>query len=135
MQRARRRARRLSLVTLLLAVTPAAGFGGSAAPHLSGRTCGAQRLRSRRTRLAIDQLLDGGWSNAEIARAFTQSDKDGTGKLSDEEVRQGLKKYSNWPTYPQLYGEGKLIGGLDIMKELVEEDELASSLPASAKQS
>ena len=93
MQRARLRARRLSLVTLLLAVTPAAGFGGSAAPHLSGRTCGAQRLllRSRRTRLAKDQLLDGGWSNAEIARAFTQSDKDGTGKLSDEEVRQALR--------------------------------------------
>ena len=90
MQRARLRARRLSLVTLLLAVTPAAGFGGSAAPHF-GRTCRAQRLRSRRARLAIDQLLDGGWSNAEIARAFTQSDKDGTGKLSDEEVRQALR--------------------------------------------
>ena len=52
--------------------------------------------------------------------------------LSDEEVRQGLKKYSNWPTYPQLYGEGKLIGGLDIMKELNEEGELAESLPAVA---
>lgn len=93
MQRARRRARRLTLVTLLLAVTPAAGFGGSAAPHFSGRTSGAQRLllRSRCTRLAIDQLLDGGWSNAEIARAFTLSDKDGTGKLSDEEVRQALR--------------------------------------------
>ena len=52
--------------------------------------------------------------------------------LSDEEVRQGLKKYSNWPTYPQLYGEGKLIGGLDIMKELNEEGELAESLPAAA---
>ena len=37
--------------------------------------------------------------------------------LSDEEVRQGLKKFSNWPTYPQLYGDGKLVGGLDIMKE------------------
>ena len=38
--------------------------------------------------------------------------------LSDEEVRQGLKTFSNWPTYPQLYAEGKLVGGLDIMKEL-----------------
>ena len=53
--------------------------------------------------------------------------------LSDEEVRQGLKKYSNWPTYPQLYGDGKLVGGLDIMKELQEEGELVSSLPAAAK--
>ena len=50
--------------------------------------------------------------------------------LGDEEVRQGLKKFSNWPTYPQLYGDGKLVGGLDIMKELQEEGELASSLPA-----
>ena len=38
--------------------------------------------------------------------------------FSDEEVRQGLKTYSNWPTYPQLYVSGKLIGGLDIIKEL-----------------
>ena len=36
--------------------------------------------------------------------------------LSDEEVRQGLKKFSNWPTYPQLYVNGQLIGGLDIVK-------------------
>ena len=32
------------------------------------------------------------------------------------QVRQGLKKFSNWPTYPQLYAHGKLIGGLDIVK-------------------
>uniref|UniRef100_A0A8I5ZN19 Glutaredoxin 3 n=1 Tax=Rattus norvegicus TaxID=10116 RepID=A0A8I5ZN19_RAT len=36
--------------------------------------------------------------------------------FSDEEVRQGLKTYSNWPTYPQLYVSGELIGGLDIIK-------------------
>jgi glutaredoxin-related protein len=36
--------------------------------------------------------------------------------LEDEEVRQGLKAYSNWPTYPQLYVRGELIGGLDIVK-------------------
>ena len=52
--------------------------------------------------------------------------------LGDEEVRQGLKTFSNWPTYPQLYAEGKLIGGLDIVKELKEEGELLDSLPASA---
>lgn len=42
--------------------------------------------------------------------------------LSDEEVRQGLKKYSNWPTYPQVYVNGELIGGLDIIKELNDTD-------------
>ena len=36
--------------------------------------------------------------------------------LSDDEVRQGLKKFSNWPTYPQVYVKGELIGGLDIIK-------------------
>ena len=36
--------------------------------------------------------------------------------LSDDEVRQGLKTYSNWPTYPQLYVKGELMGGLDVIK-------------------
>lgn len=38
--------------------------------------------------------------------------------FSDEEVRQGLKKLSDWPTYPQLYVKGQLVGGLDIVKEM-----------------
>lgn len=48
--------------------------------------------------------------------------------LSDEDVRQGLKKFSDWPTYPQLYVAGELIGGLDIVKELIANGELASTL-------
>ena len=48
--------------------------------------------------------------------------------LQDEEVRQGLKTYSNWPTYPQLYTQGTLLGGLDIVKELDAEDELMDAL-------
>ena len=52
--------------------------------------------------------------------------------LTDEEVRQGLKTYSNWPTYPQLYAEGSLIGGLDIVKEMKEDGELKAALPATA---
>jgi len=39
--------------------------------------------------------------------------------LGDEEVRQGLKTFSDWPTYPQLYAQGNLVGGLDIVKEMV----------------
>jgi monothiol glutaredoxin len=38
--------------------------------------------------------------------------------LSDPDVRQGLKEYSNWPTFPQLYVDGKLVGGADIVTEL-----------------
>ncbi|KAJ1971479.1 glutaredoxin [Dimargaris xerosporica] len=52
--------------------------------------------------------------------------------LTDDEVRQGLKEYSSWPTYPQLYIEGELCGGLDIIKEMVQSGEFVESLPASA---
>ena len=38
--------------------------------------------------------------------------------LNDEGVRQGLKEYSNWPTYPQLYVKGELLGGCDIVLEM-----------------
>jgi len=51
--------------------------------------------------------------------------------LEDNDVRQGLKEYSNWKTYPQLYIHGKLIGGLDIVKEMIEDEEL--ELPSSCK--
>ena len=50
--------------------------------------------------------------------------------LSNEEVRQGLKTYSNWPTYPQVYVNGDLVGGLDIIKELKEMQELEDTLKA-----
>ncbi|KAG5333679.1 GLRX3 protein, partial [Acromyrmex charruanus] len=49
--------------------------------------------------------------------------------LQDNDVREGLKKFSNWPTYPQLYLNGDLIGGLDIVKEMNELGELESILP------
>lgn len=49
--------------------------------------------------------------------------------LSDDTVRQGLKEFSKWPTFPQLYVKGELVGGLDIMKELVASGEFASTVP------
>jgi monothiol glutaredoxin len=48
--------------------------------------------------------------------------------LSDPELRQGLKEYSNWPTYPQLYVNGKLVGGADIVSSLHESGELGGVL-------
>ncbi|CAM9177426.1 unnamed protein product [Ectocarpus sp. 13 AM-2016] len=48
--------------------------------------------------------------------------------LADDEVRQGLKKLSEWPTYPQLYCGGELVGGLDIMKEMKQAGELEAAL-------
>lgn len=48
--------------------------------------------------------------------------------LTDEEVRQGLKVFSNWPTFPQLYYKDELIGGCDIVLELKKNGELKSAL-------
>lgn len=48
--------------------------------------------------------------------------------LEDDEVRQGIKEYSNWPTIPQLYVAGEFIGGSDIISEMYENGELAQVL-------
>ncbi len=48
--------------------------------------------------------------------------------LADDEVRQGIKDYGNWPTIPQLYVKGELVGGSDIMFEMYESGELADLL-------
>jgi monothiol glutaredoxin len=44
--------------------------------------------------------------------------------LADPELREGLKEYSSWPTYPQLYVDGKLVGGADIVRDLHARGEL-----------
>jgi monothiol glutaredoxin len=48
--------------------------------------------------------------------------------LSDGEVRQGIKEYSNWPTVPQLYIGGEFVGGSDIMTEMYQSGELQKQL-------
>ena len=48
--------------------------------------------------------------------------------LTDERVRSGLKKFSDWPTFPQLYVSGEFVGGLDIIKEIASSGNLASEL-------
>lgn len=50
--------------------------------------------------------------------------------LADPELRQGLKEYSNWPTFPQLYVDGKLVGGCDIVADLDQSGELEKVLGA-----
>jgi monothiol glutaredoxin len=52
--------------------------------------------------------------------------------LEDPELRQGLKEYSSWPTYPQLYVNGKLVGGCDIVRDMYESGELAPVLGKTA---
>lgn len=48
--------------------------------------------------------------------------------LEDEEVRQGLKEFSDWPTFPQLYVNGELLGGCDIITEMYQSGELKEVL-------
>jgi len=51
-----------------------------------------------------------------------------TNVLEDENIREGIKEYSNWPTIPQLYFKGEFIGGCDIIKEMFESGELKEEL-------
>ncbi len=53
--------------------------------------------------------------------------------FEDPEIREGLKVYSNWPTFPQLYIQGELIGGSDIMMDLFEKGELKTLVEAAVK--
>jgi monothiol glutaredoxin len=48
--------------------------------------------------------------------------------LADQELREGLKEYSSWPTFPQLYVDGKLVGGADIVRDLHAKGQLAQIL-------
>jgi monothiol glutaredoxin len=52
--------------------------------------------------------------------------------LSDAEVREGMKQFSDWPTFPQLYVRGELVGGADIISAMADSGELATALGVSA---
>ena len=51
--------------------------------------------------------------------------------LEDDEVRQGIKEFSNWPTIPQLYVKGEFVGGSDIMMEMYQNGELQQLFAAA----
>ena len=48
----------------------------------------------------------------------------GVNVLDSDELREGIKTFSNWPTVPQLYVKGEFLGGCDIIREMFEQDEL-----------
>ena len=52
--------------------------------------------------------------------------------LQDQEIRQSIKEYSDWPTVPQLYIKGEFVGGSDIMMEMFESGELQQLVDAKA---
>ena len=69
---------------------------------------------------------------AEILRRCGVTEYASYNILQDDELRQGVKDYSNWPTIPQLYVDGEFVGGCDIMREMYQSGELQQIL---AKQS
>ena len=52
----------------------------------------------------------------------------GVNVLEDQEIREGIKQYSNWPTIPQLYVKGEFIGGCDIVTEMFQSGELKQTM-------
>ena len=60
----------------------------------------------------------------QILKACGVSDLTTVNVLEDEEIRQGVKDYANWPTIPQLYVNGEFVGGADIMMERYQAGEL-----------
>ena len=57
----------------------------------------------------------------------------GVNVLDSDEVREGVKTYSNWPTIPQLYAKGEFIGGSDILMEMYESGELQELLESESQ--
>ncbi|MFD1705046.1 Grx4 family monothiol glutaredoxin [Methylopila henanensis] len=55
----------------------------------------------------------------------------GVNVLQSDEMRQGIKEFSNWPTIPQLYVKGEFIGGCDIVREMFQAGELQSHLKSA----
>ena len=54
----------------------------------------------------------------------------GINVLDDQDIREGIKEYSDWPTIPQLYVKKKFVGGCDIVKEMFEKGELQKVIDA-----
>jgi len=70
-----------------------------------------------------------GFSYAVVnALAYLEVDFKDVDVLEDGELREGIKKFSNWPTVPQLYVKGEFVGGCDIVKEMFETGELNTFL-------
>lgn len=66
----------------------------------------------------------------QVLKACGVNDLTTVNVLEDEEIRQGIKEYANWPTIPQLYVNGEFVGGSDIMMEMYQAGELQPLLAA-----
>ncbi len=68
----------------------------------------------------------------QILKSCKVSDLKTVNVLEDDEIRQGIKGYSDWPTIPQLYVNGEFVGGSDIMTEMYQAGELQQTLGVAA---
>jgi monothiol glutaredoxin len=68
----------------------------------------------------------------QILKACGVADLKTVNVLEDEEIRQGIKAYSDWPTIPQLYVNGEFVGGSDILTEMYQAGELQQTLGIAA---
>ncbi len=68
--------------------------------------------------------------SGQVVQILSHLDVDfkGINILDDDELREGIKQFSDWPTIPQLYVKGEFVGGCDIIREMFEEGELRSYL-------
>ena len=68
--------------------------------------------------------------SAQLSALLTRGvvDFHGVDVLADEEIRSGIKEFSDWPTIPQLYVKGEFVGGCDIVTEMYQSGELAELL-------
>lgn len=64
--------------------------------------------------------------SATVVEVLKRMDADfhGVDILKEPELRQGMKEYANWPTFPQLYVDGRLVGGCDIVRDMYQSGEL-----------
>ena len=92
-----------------------------------------EKIRNHVTANAVVLYMKGtpqfpqcGFSGAtvQILRACGVQDFTAVDVLADPEIRDGIKAYANWPTIPQLYIKGELVGGADIVRELHQQGEL-----------
>ena len=107
------------------------------------------RCPARKTRMSIDQFIDNQVKGNEVVLFMKGTPQfpmcgfsgqivqildnlgvayRGLNVLENDELRQGIKTYSNWPTIPQLYVKGEFVGGCDIIREMFQSGELQSLL-------
>jgi monothiol glutaredoxin len=71
-------------------------------------------------------------TTVQILQACGVQDFTAVNVLADPEIRDGIKAYANWPTIPQLYIKGELVGGADIVREMYQQGELQKLINSAA---